>query len=168
MSATLQLGVWGVMSLIPLALNWLAHRAERNRYVDSVGLSMMLVLFWAAYNIVITSPPGRPENMIPLVGLDVLGVAVAMAAWVRHRRVYKLLLAGLFIAQLIIHVAFWLAWNAWPNPDLLYTYMACLNGTFALQLLAVAFPGGWAIVRRYFSFGLSSGGRHLHLGSRRR
>jgi hypothetical protein len=170
MSNALQIGLWGIAAVIPLGVNWWAHRLYKPRFTDALGLSLFMVLMWALYNVVVASPPGRPQNMIPLTFLDVAAMFVVLVAWASRHRAYKLILASLFLAQLVIHAAFWLA-TSWRGPaehGMLYSYLACLNATFALQLLTVGFPGGRALVRRHLTVGLGYRGDRLHLGSGRR
>lgn len=165
MSDELQIGIWGAAALVPLAINYAALRENYHRYVDAVGLSLMLVILWALYNIARASPPGEPENMLVLAVIDVIAMGICAAAWVTQPKPYKLVLAIIFLGQLTIHATFWLAW---PQPELLYNYKAALNATFALQLLTAGWPGGAALVRHGLDW-LSDHRRADHyVGARRR
>ncbi len=165
MSETAQIVMWGFVAMIPFGLNVWALRSHYHAYVDAVGLSLMLVLLWALYNLSLVSPPGQPENMLVLAVIDVIAMGICAAAWVTEPRPFKLVLAVLFLGQLGLHASFWMAW---PQPGLLYNYKAALNATFALQLLTAAWPGGTALVRHGLDW-LSDRWRADHyVGARRR
>lgn len=149
MSPILQGALWGLVALVPLALNFRALKTDYREHVDAVGLSLMLVILWALSNIIAMSPPGPPQNMIPLTAIDLIATAICAAAWLTQRRAYKMALAGLFVFELWQHAAFW---NAWPSPGILYNYKASLNAAFALQLLVTGWPGGVVLVRDALSW----------------
>lgn len=166
MSAALQIELWGAAALLPLILNYGALRRQFKAHVDDVGLSVMMVMSYALYNLIIHSPPSQPENMVALSIMDLMFTGIVAAAWVTQPKTYKMVLTILFISQLAIHAAFWLSW---PQDGLLYTYKAGLNATFALQLITVGWPGGHALVRRGLAYLSHRWGVHSHarLGSRR-
>lgn len=165
MSDVVQIALWGLASLIPFGLNAWALRGHYHAYVDAAGLSLMLILLWALYNLSLVSPPGQPENMLVLTVLDVIATGICAAAWVTQPKTYKLTLALLFVFQLACHAAFWVAW---PQDGLLFNYKAILNATYALQLIVAAWPGGVALVRHCLDRLSDHGRAHHYVGARRR
>lgn len=164
MSEAAQIVLWGFVALIPFGLNTWALRDDYHGHVDAVGLSIMLILMWALYNLALVSPPGQPQNMLVLTAMDVIATGVCAAAWVTQPKPYKLILALLFVLQLALHAAFWLAW---PRDGLLFNYKALLNATFALQLLTAAWPGGVALVRHGLDRLSDYRRAHHYVGARR-
>lgn len=135
------LGFYAVMACLPLALNFLASRDDYRRYVDAFFMSGMLCIFWAATNVfgaLWDFPVSKQFH--PLV--DLIGLSVAMAAYMTQRQTWKLVLALLFLAQLGVHAWFWWAWVYSPHGGIGRDYIGALNVLWLAQVVSVASPGG--------------------------
>ncbi len=158
MAPELQIAAWGAATLAPFLLNSATHRSA-----DSVGLAAMIILTWVAGRVfwALWSPP---EAMQLYPAVDALAGSAAFTAWLTRKATWKLLLTGLFLIQLMLHVAFW---ASWPSEDSLPRYLWANNLCYALQLVVVAWPGGRELVARHFLRILPRGigaVRHARLG----
>jgi hypothetical protein len=131
---------FGALLLVPFALNFLASRDDYARYVDALFVSGMLCAIWAFTNTVVALWP-FPQNheFHPLV--DLIGLSVAVAAYMTQRQAWKLTLAFLFLSQLIVH-AWFRASLIYPPPMSGRDYVGLLNVLWVAQLICVGSPGG--------------------------
>lgn len=159
MSPLAQAALYGFAATVPVALNWHANSRVRDRYIDALGISVMLLMLWALSNLLaaINTPP---ENMILFPALDLVGLYVAANASVARFRRWKILLSMAFLLQLAVHAAFWLGHSHTSGGVSLTRYVLWLNGLFLAQLLCVAWPGGIYGLRRVLSW--LSDRRHSH------
>lgn len=130
------IAAWFLVALIALfslsMLNW--------RNLDALGASVMLALIWACC-MVLAALYEPPDSMGLYPVLDAMGGASAMVIWFRRPALWKLALAGCFLVQCVLHVAFW--WFGFPP---LSQYARVLDILFALQIACVGAPGAWNVV----------------------
>jgi hypothetical protein len=138
MPAYEQIMLWGAAVGFPVILN-LAMRQSP----DALGLSGMLVIIWAFGRAmwVVWSPP-ECLALNPLI--DSIAGATVFSAWVTRPRFWKFALGALFVAQVCLHLDFWLSW---PQNASLYRYILLNNTLFAGQLACVLWPGGSSVAR---------------------
>jgi hypothetical protein len=153
-----QLAAWGAATMAPFILNLGMRRGP-----DAVGLSIMLVLIWVLGRVFwsLWSPPASMQ-LYPLI--DAAAGMTAFTAWMTRPTWWKLVLTGLFLVQLALHVAFW---AAQPVEGSLSRYIALNNLCYAMQLVVVAWPGGWRLVTHHLFRALPRGlgtFRHARLG----
>lgn len=132
MPIEIQAILWGLAAAVPALLN-----LGTNRSPDAIGLATMVFLtwvvgrvFWAFY-----SPP---EAMQWYPVIDMMAGITALMSWQRRPAVWKGALVALFMGQLCLHAAFWMAW---PAEGSLYRYILFNNLFFAAQLVCVGSPG---------------------------
>lgn len=120
----------------------------RGRRHPSFRLSVMLLLFWGIANL--TDPWIDPW-------MDAAGFYVAAGAWILMERdgerTWALILAVLFLAQMLIHLLY-------SGAPLSHSRFLALNVLYAAQLISAAWPGashGLRHLRR----------RRVHRGSAR-
>lgn len=153
MSPELQTTLWGFAAVAPLMLNMITRRGP-----DARGLSAMIVLIWA-WGRLMHAIYTVPECMALYPLVDSIAGATAFTAFMTKKRGWKLLLTAFYLLQVMLALAFWMAW---PHPGSLYTYILWNNWAFAGQLLCVAWPGGLSVAHRFKSR-LSHRARPLHL-----
>lgn len=138
MSTELQIALWGTATVAPLALNILTKRSA-----DAVGLSLMIVMIWLLGRVfwMLYTPP---EAMQWYPVIDAVAGAFVFQAWLRRPVFWKVALTALFVAQCVLHAAFWMSW---PADGSLLSYLVANNLLFALQLLCVSAPGGFHVAR---------------------
>lgn len=137
---------YGALLTIPFALNFIASRHDYARHVDALFASGMLAAIWAftnAVGVIWDFPENKQFH--PLV--DLLGLSIAVAAYVTQRQRWKIVLATLFLAQLSLHAAFW-AGQVYPPEMSGRFYVGLLNVLWLLQLVSVGAPGGWHVAVR--------------------
>lgn len=139
--------LYAALLLIPFALNYLASRDDYARYVDGLFASGMLAAIWAFTNAVGVMW-AFPANKVfhPLV--DLIGLSVAVAAYMTQRQRWKLVLAYLFLCQMFAHAAFWWSWRYSPGAMSGRDYVGLLNMLWMVQLICVATPGGGHVAIR--------------------
>lgn len=154
---------WGLLTATPLILNFIAYRKEPERFVDALGISALVAIFWGLTNAVDASLP-FPDNKSLHPAIDLLGGAISMFAWWTRREGWKLILVGLFLAQSVLDTAFWLAWLSHPTTATGYNYVLGLNVLFLAQLVVLGGPGGAVAARDVLSrlFGHAGLGHHVH------
>lgn len=132
--------LFACLVLIPLALNGYAFRGDIKRYADAFGAALMIVGIWAVTNTLgfVFEPPAS-KAIVPLI--DFAAGATMITAWVSHKERWKLILAGLFLGQCVIHAMFWIVWLNYPSTDMLWRYQLALNVSWLLELCVVASPG---------------------------
>lgn len=132
MSTELQIFLWGIATVFPLALNLATKRGP-----DALGLSCMLVLIWSLGRVfgALYTPP---ESMQWYPVIDLCAGLTALSAWMTRKAWWKLALAYLYVGQLAAHTAFW---AAWPSDGSLIRYLWVNNSLCALQIACLAYPG---------------------------
>lgn len=132
MTSELQLALWGVATVTPLAINIATKRGP-----DALGLSCMIVLIWTLGRVfgALYSPP-ESMSWYPLI--DMLAGLTALTAWQSRKAWWKLALAYLYVGQCAAHLSFW---AAWPADGSLLRYLWVNNTLYACQLICVAYPG---------------------------
>lgn len=138
--------LFGSLLLIPFALNFIASRDDYRRYVDALFISGMLAGIWAFTNGIATLWP-FPENKQWHPLIDLIGLSVVVAAYMTQKQRWKLLLAFLFLAQLLTHVWFW-AHDPASRGSIGREYVGTLNLLWFAQLGCVAWSGGVHCVAR--------------------
>lgn len=138
--------LWGGMVAGVLTLNLAAYGKEPARYVDAVGLSAFVFTFWVLTNVGdVTVAFPQNKTLHPLI--DLAGGMFAMTTWWKHRQNWKLIIAGLFLAQSVLDSAFWLAWWHHPLPAIGHNYVLWLNTLFAAVLVILGGQGGPCVAR---------------------
>ena len=133
MPAETQLLAWSIAVLAMMAFNTFSQDP------DAKGLAILMALVWAMSN-VLAALYEPPESMRLYPVMDVVAGVAAYAAWMRRRAVWKIVLAWLFFAQCLVHVAFWLHEaraefvREATDAGNLVTYVMALNVLTALQL----------------------------------
>lgn len=155
--------LFAIAVLIPLALNGLASRFDFRGFVDAFGLSVMVVLFWSLTNVmaVVFNPPAS-KALHPLI--DFIGLSICVISWRTHKEWFKLVLSGLYLAQIGLHATFWVEWATQPHGNLLYQYALTLNITWLMELVVLAMPGGGYVVGRAVDWGIHNWRVHHHTG----
>lgn len=125
--------IFGLASLAVAGLSFWSWRTDP-RNVCLAGISLMLLMLWGASNALVAFW-GVPEGMRAYPALDLIGLLVVGAAWVREPRAWKLGVIGCFLGIEAAHIAFWI------DPVNPRAYAVDLNDLFLLQLGCVAFPG---------------------------
>lgn len=140
-----QVALWGLLTVVPFALNM-----ATKRHPDAIGLSGMIVMIWAVERVLWTlwTPP---ECMSAYPAIDFMAGVTAFVAWSTHRARYKLILAGLYVLQLMAATDFWWAWAFDHSSANTWRYVALNNGVYLLELLCVAWPGGSYAAHSIFS-----------------
>lgn len=138
--------IWGGMVAGVLTLNLAAYEKEPERFVDAVGLSAFVFFFWVLTNVGDATIP-FPQNKTLHPMIDLAGGMMAMATWWKHRQGWKLVIAGLFLAQSVLDSAFWLAWWHHPLPAIGHHYVLWLNILFSAILVILGGPGGLCVAR---------------------
>jgi hypothetical protein len=146
--------LYGMLLLVPFCLSYVASRADYARYVDALFAAGMLASIWAFTNamaLIWAFPDSKQFH--PLV--DLIGLSVAIAAYMTQKQRWKLVLAYLFLCQLFAH-----AWFHWPEAPLWiravlplpvmsgHDYVGLLNVLWLMQLVCVGTPGGGHVVVR--------------------
>jgi hypothetical protein len=142
--------IWGLLASLPLVINLRAYALDRERFVDAVGLSAMVLIMWAMTNALDWRYP-FPDNKFLHPMFDLAGGMTAMAAWWTHRKPWKLILAGLFLLQSVFDASFWLSWLLHKNPAIGYNYVLWLNVVFIAQLVVLGWSGGASVARDLFA-----------------
>lgn len=158
--------LFALLVLVPLLLNGVASRFDFKGFVDAFGISVMLIIIWAITNIMaaIFAPPlSKALHWL----IDFVGLSVCIIAWRTHRERWKLVLAGLFLAQLFLHALFWVEWQTQPHGNMLYNYVLGLNMIWLVQLATAAWPGGRYVVGRLVDRGAHSWADHYRAGRAR-
>ncbi len=138
--------IWGGMVAGVLTLNLGAYSKDPERFVDAVGLSAFVFFFWILTNLGdVTVPFPQNKTLHPMI--DLAGGMFAMTTWWKHRQNWKLVIAGLFLAQSVLDSAFWLAWWHHPLPAIGHNYVLWLNALFAAVLVILGGPGGLCVAR---------------------
>lgn len=123
------------MELLPalFGLGCLATIAFAVRTLDgnAMFLSVVLTAVWAASNV---GWQADTLGMFPI--MDLPFALIALSLWRIERRDWQLAVLMLAVAQLILHVDY-----AVYGRDFELTYLALLDITFGLQLLAVSSRG---------------------------
>ncbi len=139
------LTLYGFLLTIPFVLNLLASRDDYRRFVDALNMSVVLASIWA-FTSFAHALWQFPDAMRfhPLV--DLIGLSVAVAAYMTQKQRWKLVLAFLFLAQLFTHVWFW-----WEIRDVSpfvigRSYILTLNWIWFAQLVCVGWMGGAHVV----------------------
>lgn len=154
---------WGLLTATPLVLNLIAYRKDPERFVDALGISALVAIFWGLTNS-IDARVSFPDNKSIHPAIDLLGGAITMFAWWSRRETWKIILTGLFLAQSVLDAAFWLAWLNHPSSVMGYRYVLWLNVLFLAQLVVLGGPGGMVVARHVLSrlSGHTGLGHHVH------
>lgn len=143
--------VFGVLTLIPWALNMLAVRERRTGCDPALSLTVMIMSLWVVTTTLerTFSPPGSYYGHWAL-DLVALG-ACAWTARVKGVR-FAAVLAWLYAFQICASAAYLL--RAWVAPGMAegashYVFKSVLNALFLAQLVAVGWPGGRHALRRF-------------------
>lgn len=143
--------IYGLAAVLPVGLNWYANSQVRDRYMDALGLSVMLVIFWGVSNILVAlGTPPQNRALYPVI--DFVGLCFAANAAVRRFRRWKVLLSLTFLLQLATHAAFWPAYIYSQGTLSHYNYDLVLNVLFLAQVACVAWPGGSYVVRHVIAW----------------
>jgi hypothetical protein len=130
---------FGLAAFAVVAVSAAAWKAEMHRYGDAFAASGMLFMTWSISNI-LTALYKPPDCWKAYPVMDLICGVIVMWMWSTKPAPWKLLLAGLFVFDCIVHVAFWLQPSKTWNVQYLYTLV--LNVVFGAQLLVAAWPGG--------------------------
>lgn len=151
---------YGIATLLTLGVAVLAFRME-SRNVDLVGAGGMLLGFWL-FGRILHAVLVPPWAMAAYTIIDPIGAIIWASIWFHRPERWKFVFACCFVAQCVLHAAFWLAGN--HSAETLYKYIWANNGVYILELLTVAavggwnvavlvYRGGWGIARRRIKFG---------------
>lgn len=166
-----QLMLYGLMVLVPWALNAWAAKHDFGRYADAVYMAAVLCCVWIATNAValFVGPP-QSKALHPIVDLIALTI-VAQSVLVHDKdgpmRWWKTVLGLLFVLQVSLHASFWLAW--WRNDLSLettigksvYSRYLWTNGLiWVCELVAAGWPGGRYVASRVVARVRSRGRLH--------
>lgn len=121
---------------------------------DAVKAAVLLAWLWAGA-VFFRSIPAPPQNMTPLIALDLIG---GLAIWLvnrKHPEVWKRALVLTFVASLTVHAAMWVTF--WLRPDLNVAgtrnmFTLARNVIFYTQLLCVGWTGAGVATRRFRDF----------------
>ena len=133
--------LFGVLVVIPLAVNYAACRVDYQRHMDAFMLASMLCVFWAVTNsigMLWEFPESKKFHSL----IDLLGLLTCVASYVTARRRWKAYLALIFLVQLGAHAAFWWAYDGNTAGSIAYAYKLTLNLTWLAQLVCVGASGG--------------------------
>lgn len=132
---------FGIACLAVYALNtWAAYDAKP-RYADASGVAMLLCVSYGLTNLLVAFY-GLPEAVSAFPVMDLVFTYMVWRAWRRNRRVWKLGVMSLLVAQLAMHAAFIFLWKTSDiNGGNLYTYILLLNVAFTGQLIFVGSAG---------------------------
>lgn len=133
--------VYGLACILVFMLTAWANADSKGGFGDALGAITLLCVSYGITNVMVMVY-GMPNAALGFPIIDVVFMFMVWRAWRRENCAWKLILAGLFVAQLTAHVGFIYAWNnATMTNRGFYLYIVLINGTFALQLLAVGSAG---------------------------
>lgn len=133
--------VYGLACILVFMLTEWANADSKGGFSDALGAITLLCVSYGITNMMV-AVYGLPNSALGFPIIDLVFMVMVCRAWKRERCAWKLILAGLFVAQLTAHVGFIYAWNnATMTNRGFYLYIVLINGTFALQLLAVGSAG---------------------------
>lgn len=140
--------LYGLACLAVYAVNAWSASQDKPNYVDAQGVAGLLAISYGLTNVV-HSAYGLTDAILAFPIIDFALTWMVLRAWLRNRRAWKLVLAGLLVAQLAAHAAFIVAWhNGEATMGGLWYYTLTINGTFALQLLTVGSTGASYVLGR--------------------
>lgn len=93
---------------------------------------------------------------------DLLIMSLCLYMWVKHPEPWKVMLAGVFLVQLVVHAAFWLSGDR--QTTALWSYIFANNLAFGLELLILTVTGAGhvaVLVRDRVYLSLFGGGYNL-------
>jgi len=141
------------------ALNGLAWKSDRPRYVDAFGISAMLFLSWFICTASLALY-GIPDGMRLYPLWDGICAVVVAWAWQTDRRRWKAVMLGTFVGIFALHCAVWARYlNGSANAML---YLKLLDVAALAQMSVAAWPGGRHVavsLRDWLLRGGSSGHR---------
>lgn len=157
--------VYGTLALIPLALSYLVQRKHYGPSAAAYQLSGMVVVLWAiTSSMQIMLPP--PDAYVLCAVLDLGCMWFAASVWTKFRYRFALVLAWLYMAQIVINAAYQMAWMVRPTPETTYAYLTVLNLTFLAQLACNSWPGASHVGRGIGDWLRHHGGAHPHTDAR--
>lgn len=145
---------YGLATLAVYAVNAWAARSDKMRFVDALGVSVLLCASYLFSN-ALTKLVGWPDTMAWFPFLDAGFCLLLFVNWRKHPEAWKVTVMWAVVFQMICHVAAIYLWKtggltAWGQ----YVYASLLNGAFVVQLLAVGSVGiGHALARLRHSGG---------------
>lgn len=147
---------YGLAAAAVLALSIYANRERYDRYVDAVGCSIMLLLFWCICNVLMVLY-GLPEALMANPVINLIGTSVCGLMYATRRAFWKAGVTLCFLTQSATAVLFW--WRLIPQ----HAYLLTDNILFAMALAFTALPGGLYVGNR-----IRSGAGLFHRGVRSR
>lgn len=130
----------------PVVINAYALRHDR-RVSEALALSLMILAIWGATRCLhLALPEPDSKGLNPM--FDFIGGLAVLGSWVAYRGAWKLILALLFAAQLLLAAWFWWEWEIFDNSLSYRSYLRLNNVLWLLQLVCVAWPGGFSVARR--------------------
>ena len=149
---------YGLACLFIFLLTAWANADAKGRYADALGMSALLIVSYGLTNVMVLMS-GLPDAILGFPIVDLIFTMMIFRAWKRENAAWKLIVAGLFVAQLTFHASFIVSWYSGHYTSRgLYIYIVMLNGAFALQLLTVGSSGARHAVGRIVDY-LSDRGR---------
>lgn len=149
MSSTAQLTIYGAVVLAPFAVNYGWHRKRGYFYTDALWLSILLIDVWILTNCIGLLVGGGPDSKAFHPVIDLIASAIVAMALLRRVAVWKMVLLGLYLLQVLLGSAFWLAWagnhlsiDLQPGITTFERYKWLNNYLWFGQVFAVSWPGG--------------------------
>jgi len=132
---------YGLACVLTFMLTAWANADSKGGFSDALGAVTLLCVSYGVTNMLVAAY-GMPNAALGFPIVDFIFMAMVWRAWKREKCAWKVILAMLFVAQLTAHVGFIYSWYTHTATQRgLYLYIVFINGTFALQLLAVGSAG---------------------------
>jgi len=152
--------VWyGLATLLVYAVNAWAARSDKMRYVDALGVSVLLCASYLFSN-ALTKLVGWPDTMAWFPFLDAGFCALLFVNWRKHPETWKVVVMWAVVFQMVCHVVAIYMWKTGTlTGHAQYAYAIMINGAFVVQLLANGSVGiGHALARlRHYCGGFRRG-----------
>lgn len=147
----------------PLVTVWAMAKHRDTELEEALSLALMILAVWCAGRVMtltLTPPEGDGLN----AAFDLFTGALTLGSWFQRRRLWKLLLVGLFGIQVPLAAGFWFSWEILDRQLSYLDYLRWNNVLWLAELACVGWPGGRRVARLLID-GLHGGVRsHGHMG----
>lgn len=165
MSDAAQILIYGAMVLVPWLLNIHASKRDFVKHADAVFMATMLCGVWVITNTIgMFIDPPLSKVLHPLIDLGAMAIVVesilsdAKSQKRETFQAWKMTLASLFAAQIVLHLAFWWMWHQQGLSftsalgQSVYSRYLWMNGMiWTAQLVSAGWPGGRYVAGRIVS-----------------
>lgn len=133
--------IYALATFAVFAICFLAYRSRPAKYADLMGVSALLAIVFVINNLLVMLYH-FPEAILAAPVLDFFLAVMIYRAWLKNREVWKVVVVGSLVAQLMLHVV---VTSMWKLDTLtqhgLYSYVVAVNAFFIIQLLALGSVG---------------------------